>query len=363
MADPKRTVIAQPPARVHGVIQKTNARHLVRRTRKKCIRQYPILFPPIGQRCLVRLRAHQSKRCGLRVMRVIATLSPRCCSLPPVGECRLASALCVFTGDASRGGSLPGERGCGEVEPPLRTAPPVGSPDTARPAMVGGGVARPVRRPVGTTPALADVECPEACPSVPSLEAGFRTADAPLATEDDAVGLVPETRLPVEPPALRPTEPLSCRAADVPVPDPVGGRDEVVICMFRSRSTKEPRAESGRSPAVPLLEESGRRDLTDDMRVNSPPVRPWGAADADSTMGDARRWCKYCSFFFLRSAENSRRLPTIKKNRRPPTPGPYVNEIRRRRVTLRRAACGELETRDADGETMRGGQTLDARWM
>ena len=82
--------------------------------------------------------AHQSKRCGLRVIRVMATLRPWKGEVVPVG--RAADNFDVFTGDASRGGaSLPGDLGTGEAAP--ERTPPVGS-DVAR-RTGGGGVTRP----------------------------------------------------------------------------------------------------------------------------------------------------------------------------------------------------------------------------
>ena len=214
--------------------------------------------------------AHQSKRWGLRVIRVMATLSPRNSSRPPVGL--TARLLCVFTGETSREAcSLPGDRGCGDVLPTARsTAPPVGSsppPLADRPARVGGGVARPERTlaPVAP-PAEAVVECPEACPSEASLEEGALRATpallpAPRLVEAPSGRVAGARRPALLVLAERPVAPAA-RSGAAAAPAAPAVREEELICMFRRRSTKEPRAESGRSP-----EESGRRVRTADIRL------------------------------------------------------------------------------------------------
>lgn len=149
-----------------------------------------------------------------------------------------------------------------------RRAPPEGSDPAERPAM-GGGVARPERSAVGAAPALAEVEWLDECPSEePSLEGALRGAELPAPLEEapwvlEAVGRAP----PVDAPAVRPVAPTG-RAGAVPAAVPLlaEAADVVVICMFRSRSTNEPRAERGRSPLEAA--ESGRFVRTADMRLN-----------------------------------------------------------------------------------------------
>ena len=197
-------------------------------------------------------RAYQSKRCGLRVMRVMPTLRPMKGVVAPVGRGALESFCVVLTGDTSRGASLPGERGGGDVAPTRR--PPVGWAP-------GVGVVRPERAAAVRPPPPELVEEEEWADEWPSgsLLGTRRTPDP--TTED--VTPPPPTGRTGGPETLRiglgeaaPERELGRTPA--PPDDPPPGRvcptddDGVESCMFRSLSTKElPRALVGRSLRSP----------------------------------------------------------------------------------------------------------------
>ena len=105
-------------------------------------------------------------------MSVMPTLRPGKGSAAPAALIACA-CLCVFTGDISRDGNFPGERGGGDAAPVARS-PPVGSDVETSRAACGGGEPRPLRMAApGTVPA-ADAS-PEEWPSC-SFGATFRTA-------------------------------------------------------------------------------------------------------------------------------------------------------------------------------------------
>mmetsp|Transcript_4203 Transcript_4203/g.9221 ORF Transcript_4203/g.9221 Transcript_4203/m.9221 type:complete len:213 (-) Transcript_4203:71-709(-) len=180
------------------------------------------------------------------------TLRPWKTSAPPVGFA--ADILCVLTGETSRGGSLmPDERGCGTV---AACCPPADSEATTS-RVAGGGVLRPERLSALAPDAPCVTALPEECtscsfgadvrrtPAVPEPTAGLVTARA------GSVAVRPGSRT-ASGSARRPWAAFACCEATGPL-------GCVEICILRSRSTNDDRAESGRSPWAAAPDDSGRR--------------------------------------------------------------------------------------------------------